>query len=124
MAVKELIFAHPYSVARFSSSNRMRSRIANFHSFANLNISSKPSANRRLHDAPIAVTLIQTATAIGQVFPGSAPTETTNLQSAQYHRNDTDNKQDRPIETREVCPILVFDTLEVRLAEEERGIEI
>ncbi|KAH6982339.1 hypothetical protein BKA56DRAFT_673064 [Ilyonectria sp. MPI-CAGE-AT-0026] len=49
------------SAARFSSNNRRRSRIANFHSFITLYTRRRPKAKSRIQDATIAVTLTQSA---------------------------------------------------------------
>ncbi|KAF9776151.1 hypothetical protein IL306_005702, partial [Fusarium sp. DS 682] len=46
------------------------------------------------------------------------------LQSAQDHRRDPDHEQGRPVEASKVRPVLVLDPLEVRLAEEERGVRV
>ncbi|KAF5575741.1 uncharacterized protein FSUBG_13864 [Fusarium subglutinans] len=46
------------------------------------------------------------------------------LQSTQDHRHDPDHEQDRPMEVRKARPVLVLESLEVRLAEEEGSVEI
>ncbi|SCN82199.1 uncharacterized protein FFC1_03801 [Fusarium fujikuroi] len=56
--------------------------------------------------------------------PTAVPDRDDYLQSAQDHRRDRNHEQDRPIEARKVRPVLVLNSLEVRLAKEERSVEI